>query len=114
MQLTEAKVAVVGAGLIGHGMALDFAAHGHQVWLYGRGAARLQHAEERIARLLQILQESDQLTDEQAQAALARGADGDSACRGGRRRGSGDRGRLRRPDAETRRIWRVGTAVPPA
>ena len=45
MDATEiGTIAVLGSGFMGHGIALDFAARGFEVQLYGRGQARLQQA----------------------------------------------------------------------
>jgi 3-hydroxybutyryl-CoA dehydrogenase len=46
--MAKARIAVVGAGLMGHGIAQIFALHGHQVALYDSFAATLATAKDRI------------------------------------------------------------------
>src|SRR5215210_8937327 len=43
------RVAVIGAGLMGHGIALEFAAHGYAVQLHDRDEAQLDQARAGIA-----------------------------------------------------------------
>jgi 3-hydroxybutyryl-CoA dehydrogenase len=53
--MTKARIAVVGAGLMGHGIAQVFALHGHHVAIYDSSAAILATAKDRIAANLRDL-----------------------------------------------------------
>jgi 3-hydroxybutyryl-CoA dehydrogenase len=66
------KVLVVGAGLMGHGIAQDFAFGGHPVQLYSRSQEALEHALQNIKSSLALLEQVGQATPEEAAAALAR------------------------------------------
>lgn len=59
------QVTVVGAGLMGHGIAQEFALAGYQVRLNDTDEARLAHARERIARNLRELHAAGKLDDGQ-------------------------------------------------
>jgi 3-hydroxybutyryl-CoA dehydrogenase len=73
MQRSElGAIAVIGAGLMGHGIAQDFAAHGYDVHLYARSQARLDEALRNIESGLDRVQRLGQLTAEQAAATRAR------------------------------------------
>jgi 3-hydroxybutyryl-CoA dehydrogenase len=73
MQTTEIqRVTVVGAGLMGHGIAQDFAAHGYPVQLYARSHARLDEALANIRNGLAMQQRLGQLSEEQVAATLPR------------------------------------------
>ena len=73
MQITDIRcIAVIGAGLMGRGIALDFAAHGYQVCMYARGRARLDEALQNIQNELAMLERLGQLNTEQAAATLPR------------------------------------------
>jgi 3-hydroxybutyryl-CoA dehydrogenase len=73
MQTIEIEsVAVVGAGLMGHGIAQDFAAHGYQVQMYARRQTRLDEALAKIESGLAMQQRLGQLTEEQVAATLPR------------------------------------------
>jgi 3-hydroxybutyryl-CoA dehydrogenase len=73
MQSVEIRcVTVVGAGLMGHGIAQDFAAHGYEVQLYARSQARLDEALANVRSGLAMQQRLGQLTKEQAAATLPR------------------------------------------
>ncbi|MBO0712625.1 MAG: NAD(P)-binding domain-containing protein, partial [Acetobacteraceae bacterium] len=50
-----ARIAVIGAGLMGHGLAQVFALAGHDVTIYDAVAATLQTAKDRIAANLRDL-----------------------------------------------------------
>jgi 3-hydroxybutyryl-CoA dehydrogenase len=65
-------VAVVGNGLIGHGVAQVFATAGHRVVLIGRSAPSLQQARERITQSLDLFQAHRLLEGGDAAAALGR------------------------------------------
>ncbi len=65
-------VAVVGNGLIGHGMAQIFAAAGHRVVMIGRRAESLGAAMERITKSLAAFEAHGLVTSAEASAALGR------------------------------------------
>jgi len=52
-------IAVLGAGTMGHGIALSFALHGYDVALYDIDAAALERAKGHIAEALMLLVEED-------------------------------------------------------
>ena len=54
------NVAVVGAGLMGHGIAQEFAVSGYRVSLNDMSEERLDHARERIRQNLEMLGRSDE------------------------------------------------------
>jgi len=64
-------IAVLGSGFMGHGIALDFAARGYDVHLYGRAQTRLQQALQTIERELPLMEESGVATRAQIDAALS-------------------------------------------
>jgi 3-hydroxyacyl-CoA dehydrogenase len=66
------RVTVVGAGLMGHGIALELAAHGFTVRLHDRDQAQLDRAPESIASGLARLVEIERITLADAAAALTR------------------------------------------
>jgi 3-hydroxybutyryl-CoA dehydrogenase len=73
METTDIRcVAVIGAGLMGHGIAQDFAAHGYAVHLYGRHHERLGQALDNIQNGLARGERLGQLTAEQAASSLSR------------------------------------------
>lgn len=73
MKLDEVRtVAVVGAGLMGHGIALEFALAGFQVQLNDVDAAALERGWQRLEESLQLLQQCGLTTSAQAAAALER------------------------------------------
>ncbi len=53
--VTKARIAVIGAGLMGHGIAQVFAAAGHDVSIYDSVAASLESAKARILKNLKDL-----------------------------------------------------------
>ncbi len=53
------KVAVIGAGLMGHGLALVFARGGHEVYVTDPQADQLATVKARVAETLMALEESD-------------------------------------------------------
>ena len=65
-------VAVVGNGLVGHGMAQIFAAAGHRVVMIGRREESLGAAMERIAKSLAAFEAHRLVTSAEASAALGR------------------------------------------
>jgi 3-hydroxybutyryl-CoA dehydrogenase len=66
------RIAVIGAGLMGHGIALELAAHGYDVRLHDSDTEQLARAEQRVAGSLQLLRDSGNLTAEQVTTAQAR------------------------------------------
>ena len=66
------RIGVVGAGLMGHGIALSFAVHGYDVHLWARGQDRLDQALQNIRSGFQLLQQLGQVNSEQAEAAVLR------------------------------------------
>src|ERR671936_1072642 len=66
------NVAVIGNGLIGHGVAQVFAAAGMPVTMVGRSAESLGRAVDRIEQSLEQFREHGLTTAEDARAALAR------------------------------------------
>ena len=65
-------VTVVGAGLMGHGIALELAAHGFAVRLHDRDQAQLDRAQDGIANGLARLVEIERITLAAAATAPAR------------------------------------------
>ena len=66
------RIAVVGAGLMGHGIALEFATHGYDVALHDQRETQLAQARERIAEGLARLVAAGRISPEAADAAPAR------------------------------------------
>jgi 3-hydroxyacyl-CoA dehydrogenase len=66
------RIAVVGAGLMGHGIALELAAHGYDVYLHDQHEAQLERAREAIASGLGRLAESSRIAPDAAIMAPAR------------------------------------------
>ncbi len=66
------RIAVIGAGLMGHGIALEFAAHGYDVALQDRDQSALERARGAIAEGLARLVEIERITMDDALAAPAR------------------------------------------
>src|SRR5215212_1476787 len=66
------RIAVVGAGLMGHGIALELAVHGFTVHLHDRDQAQLDRAKDSIAQGLARLVEIERVTPGEASAAPAR------------------------------------------
>lgn len=65
------QIAVVGAGLMGHGIAQDFAAHGYEVRLHDRTDEHLQAAVRNVEGNLEMLAQAGLLTHPQAATARA-------------------------------------------
>ena len=65
-------VAVVGNGLMGHGMAQTFTAAGHRVVMIGRREESLAVATNRIAKSLAAFEAQGLVTSSEASAALGR------------------------------------------
>jgi enoyl-CoA hydratase / 3-hydroxyacyl-CoA dehydrogenase len=70
--MEEARVAVIGAGDMGHGIAELFAVNGFEVTLMDKFPQAVDRAKERISASLAKLVERGKLTREQADSALAR------------------------------------------
>lgn len=66
------RIAVIGAGLMGHGIALEFAANGYQVSLQDQSAEQLAKADASIAEGLSRLVAAGRITDADAAAAPVR------------------------------------------
>ena len=66
------RIAVVGAGLMGHGIAQEFATRGYRVRLHDRGDEQLRQSLRNIERNLGFLQQAGRLTVEDATSALGR------------------------------------------
>jgi 3-hydroxyacyl-CoA dehydrogenase len=62
------RIAVIGAGLMGHGIALEFAAHGYDIRLHDRDPAQLAWARGSIAEGLRRLVEIGRITPATAAA----------------------------------------------
>lgn len=67
-----AQIAVIGAGLMGHGIAQEFANAGYHVRLQDVTEAQLQTARTQIAKNLNVLAENDIIERESIPATLAR------------------------------------------
>jgi 3-hydroxyacyl-CoA dehydrogenase len=65
-------VAVLGSGVMGHGIALAFALDGHAVSLYDVDEELLAESEERVASVLDTMVSADELDADAADAAAAR------------------------------------------
>jgi 3-hydroxybutyryl-CoA dehydrogenase len=66
------RIAVIGAGLMGHGIALEFAAKGYHVHLQDRGDEQLQQAQRAIAANLALLQRMNRLSPDAATSTRSR------------------------------------------
>lgn len=66
------RIAVVGAGLMGHGIALELAAHGYAVTLHDQSAEQLERARANIGEGLGRLVEAGRISAETAAEAPAR------------------------------------------
>ncbi|MDP6667826.1 MAG: 3-hydroxyacyl-CoA dehydrogenase family protein [Dehalococcoidia bacterium] len=66
------KIAVIGAGLMGHGIALEFAAYGRSVSLHDVSEELLGAAMERARAGLAVLARAGRITDDEVATALAR------------------------------------------
>tara|TARA_Y100000588_G_C14178080_1_gene892328 strand:+ start:570 stop:1505 length:936 start_codon:yes stop_codon:yes gene_type:complete len=64
------KIAVVGAGLMGHGIALEFAAAGYQVKMHDLTEEALEHAQQRVEGNLNLLQEAGLIDEAKNRQAL--------------------------------------------
>ncbi|MGI9535854.1 MAG: 3-hydroxyacyl-CoA dehydrogenase family protein [Desulfocapsaceae bacterium] len=66
------KIAVVGAGLMGHGIAQIFAVKGHQVALVDLDEKILEYATRGIRKNLELMADHEFITSEEIDAALSR------------------------------------------
>jgi 3-hydroxyacyl-CoA dehydrogenase len=66
------RIAVIGAGLMGHGIALEFAAYGFDVALHDRDSAQLERAADNIAQGLARLREQGRISEQMAASAPRR------------------------------------------
>ena len=66
------KITVVGAGLMGHGIALEFAAHGHTVAINDLNEQLLETALERCETGLQLLASAGRISPSSVSGALSR------------------------------------------
>lgn len=79
------QIAVIGSGLMGHGIALELAAHGYDVALHDRDPGQLERARGGIAAGLARLAEIGRITADEAAAApgrIAMGTDPRAAVTG--------------------------------
>jgi 3-hydroxybutyryl-CoA dehydrogenase len=74
------RIAVVGAGLMGHGIALEFAAYGYDVQLHDRDEAQLERARGGIAEGLDQLAEIGRVSPAALTSASERIAMGTDLC----------------------------------
>ena len=74
----KARIGVLGAGLMGHGIAQVFAAHGHEVRIYDPSAAALETVRARIAANLRDLEEDEGAADHVAPASTIAECVGDA------------------------------------
>lgn len=72
ISLNENKIAVLGAGTMGAGIAVTYAAGGYEVFLYSRTWKTLDRAQKVIAESMKLLREEGILTDEATEAAEKR------------------------------------------
>uniref|UniRef100_A0A7C3ALS7 L-gulonate 3-dehydrogenase n=1 Tax=Thermorudis sp. TaxID=1969470 RepID=A0A7C3ALS7_9BACT len=66
------RIAVVGTGAMGSGIALNFALYGYPVDFVGRSAASIERGFDAMRKALQVMQEHDLVTPADAHAALDR------------------------------------------
>jgi len=66
------KVAVIGGGLMGFGVAVDFARFGYHVSIYNTKEATSKRAMEQAGEALDLMVEAELITDDEAKAAYNR------------------------------------------
>ncbi len=66
------KVAVIGAGLMGFGIGVDFARAGYETWLYNTREESSRQAMERARAALELFCEAGLMNEEEIQAAYGR------------------------------------------
>lgn len=64
------KIAVIGAGVMGHAIAMEFAMYGHKVTLYDQAEAAREAAPGRMEKDLQFMVDNGNITAEQKTATL--------------------------------------------
>jgi len=62
--MEKVNVLVIGAGIMGHSIAMDFAAHGYPTTLYDKSAEQLEMAKKLVAGNVQLLESEDMITAE--------------------------------------------------
>ena len=107
------RVAVIGNGIIGHGVAQVYAVAGKTAVLIGRSDESLARAVENIRASLADFTRHGLVTDDEAAAALGRITHQHRPAGRGRR-AAGDRGRHPRPGAEARAVRRARPDLPAA
>ena len=75
---SKARIGVLGAGLMGHGIAQVFALHGHEVRIYDPSAAALESVRARIAANLRDLEEDEGAAEHVAPASTIAECVGDA------------------------------------
>ena len=60
----KVNVLVIGAGIMGHSIAMDFAAHGYPTSLYDQSAEQLEMAKKLVTGNVQLLEAEDMITAE--------------------------------------------------
>ena len=75
---SKARIGVLGAGLMGHGIAQVFALHGHEVRIYDPSAAALETVRARIAANLRDLEEDEGAAEHVAPASTIAQCVGDA------------------------------------
>ena len=60
----KVQVLVIGAGIMGHSIAQDFAAHGYPTTLYDQSGEQLETARKLVDGNLQLLKDEGMITDE--------------------------------------------------
>ena len=60
----KVNVLVIGAGIMGHSIAMDFAAHGYPTALYDQSAEQLEMAKKLVTGNVQLLEAEDMITAE--------------------------------------------------
>ena len=68
--MAKSRIAVIGAGLMGHGIAQVFALHGHDVSIHDPAPGSLATVKARIATNLRDLGEDDSAVDRVTPQAL--------------------------------------------
>src|SRR4051812_29532973 len=94
------RIAVIGAGLMGHGIAQGFALAGHDVAIYDSFTANLDSAKARILGNLRDLGDDQSAVERVRPTADLAAAVRCRLCR---------RGCARRPAAEAEAVWRNRT-----
>ena len=107
------RVAVIGNGIIGHGVAQVYAVAGKTAVLIGRNDESLARAVENIRASLADFTRHGLVTDDEAAAALGRIRTSTDLQEKRGRRPAGDRGRHPRPGAERELFGELDRICPP-